>query len=444
MGSSSSSITTATSSTQEDSSSTVASSTSSSTASSSDSGGASNPSLFAQFDDSVDSQSSWYDDNWFELGNGFSGTLNTLTLEGKVSDQLYYGSHVALQEFKDKNYTVMIQQFPISDNAPFTPVIATATFSGLSISLKPYFYYRLTTMQDFQNRSVILAGTATTTTGTMMWDNFIYGEGGVQFTEPFFPFMVMEGIAATSTLTPPPLTTPTNLAMQFDDLGMQLSLSFGTSTDPDWSANPLHYEMNYSTSTTLSDADWSALGSIPVAIGNSYLIGVRAEDNFGDVSAVVTTTWNFPPGFSPYHLSPELNYAYQYFTVPVTSTLQSIQLFTANFLTGARNPDVTGCSLELFDEYDLSSLGVIPSDNGFSGYSCAGTPIFNFTSSPFVLSPSHIYHWVFQDQTWNPSTAAVVQFYGTGVDAAGGLFSDPSLVNAKFVVTGDTGVLFSN
>ena len=36
------------------------------------------------------------------------------------------------------------------------------------------------------------------------------------------------------------------------------------------------------------------------------------------------------------------------------------------------------------------------------------------------------------------------QFYGTAVNAAGGMFSNPSLVNAKFTVTGDAGVLFSN
>ena len=256
--------------------------------------------------DSANSPGSWYDDNWFELGNGFAGTLNALTLEGAVSSQDYFASHVALQEFKDKNYTATVQSFPISDDAPFTYTMATTTFSGLSIPLKPYFYYRLATVQDRQNRSVILAGVATTTTGMVMWNNFIYGTGRVEYTEPFFPFMEMAGVSATSTLTPPPLTTPTNLAENFDELGMQLNLLWSTSTDPDWSANPLHYEMNYSTSTKLSDNGWAAPAAIPVAMGNPYLIGVRAMDNFGDVSAAATTTWNFPAGFVPYLLSPEL------------------------------------------------------------------------------------------------------------------------------------------
>jgi hypothetical protein len=414
------------------------------TATSSASVASSSGALFEQLDDSANSPGSFYDDNWFELGNGFAGTLNALTLEGAVNAQDYLASHVALQEFKDKNYTAMVQQFPISDNAPFTYTMATTTFNGLFIPLKPYFYYRLTTSQDWQNRSVILAGTTTTATGTAMWDNFIYGTGGVEYTEPFYPFIIMEGTAVTSTLTPPPLTAPTNLAESFDELGMQLNLSWSTSTDPDWSGNPLRYEMNYSTSTTLLDASWTDPGPIPVAIGNSYLIGVRALDDYGAISTTATTTWNFPPGFTPYLLSPELSYAYQYFTVPSTSTLQSIQLFTTNFGTGARSKDNIFCYLQVFDEYDLSSMGMTSADSGATGYACGSNPVFTFASLPLVLHPDHRYHWVFTASTGNPSTGASTQFYGTVAQTADSPFSDPSLGSAKFTVMGDSGVLFSN
>jgi hypothetical protein len=278
-----------------------------------------------------------------------------------------------------------------------------------------------------------------------MWNGFIYGAGRVEFTSTFFPFMVMQGVFATSTLVPPPLTTPTDLAENFDELGMQLNLSWSTSTDPDWPANPLHYEMNYSTSTTLSAAGWIDPGPIPVSLGSSYLIGIRAEDDYGAVSAAATTTWNFPPGFVPYLLSPSLSYAYQYFTVPSTSTLQSIQLFTTNFQTGARYSTNIMCYLQLFDEYDLSSMGMTPADSGVTGVACGVSPVFTFASSPLVLYPDHQYHWVLTATTGNPSTGAGVQIYGTATNTAGGLFGgDPSLVNAKFTVNGDSGVLFSN
>jgi hypothetical protein len=437
-----SSTTSATSSTTTTTSS--ATSTPTTTISTPDASPTSTPALFAQTADTAQSPQSWYDDNWFDLGNGYAGTLNTLTLEGKVSDVHYFASHVWLQEFKDPNYTAMIQQFTISDNAPFTNVMATATFSGLAIPLKPYFYYRLATVQDYQNRSVILAGTPNTTVGTVMWDSFIYGTGRVESTNPYFPYMIMEGVAATSTEMPPPLPPPSDMIIDFDDVGMQLTPSFSISTDPDWPANPLHFEMNYSTSSSLSDAGWGPLAPIPLVFGNSYLIGVRERDNFGDVSAPATTTWNFPAGFSPYILSPEMSYAAQYFNVSVTSTLQSIALFTTNLQTGARFPTGIWCTLSLYDSYNQASYGNTPSDNTISGYGCAGNPVFSFASSPLVLSPSHHYQWIFHAQTGNESTNASVQFYGTMIDTAGGLFNNSSLVNARFIVNGGSGVLFSN
>jgi hypothetical protein len=349
-----------------------------------------------------------------------------------------------LQAYKDPGYAALVQNFDISDNAPFTNVLATTTFDGLSIPLKPYFYYRLVTVQDRQNRSVILTGTPSTTVGTVMWDNFIYGTGRVEYTAPFFPFMIMEGIMPTSTPTPPPLTTPTNLAMNFDEFAMQLTPSFGTSTDPEWPGNPLLYEVNYSTSTSLSNDGWGASAPFPVVFGNTYLVGVRARDNYGAVSAIVTTTWSFPAGFAPYRLSPSLNYANQYFIVPVTSTLQSIEIFTTNMQTNAKNPEIVGCSMEMFYSDTPISYRMYPSDNGYGGYGCGGHLTFSFASSRLLLTPGTEYQWIFQSETGNPSTGASVQFYGTATDTARGSFSDPSLVNAKFVINGDSGVLFSN
>lgn len=402
--------------------------------------------LFSQSDDSVNSLGSWYGDNWFDLGNGFGGTLNSLTLEGGVNgnDLQPLASHIALQEFKDADYSAMIQQFTISDNAPFTAVMATATFDGLSIPLKPYFYYRLTTGQDRQNMSVVLAGTPSTTTGVAMHDNFVYGTGRVESTSTFFPYITMDGIEPTSTLTPPPLTTPTDLAVSFDELDMQINLSFSVSTDPEWPANPVGNEVNYSTSTSLDDAGWQGNNPIPVAIGNSYLLGVRGRDNYGAISAIATTTWNFPAGFVPYLLSPGLGYADQSFTVDATTTLQSIGLYTTNFQTGARNPSGVVCSLEFSFSNAPNSWETIPSDNGYAGPSCGRDPVFSFASSSILLAPGVQYQWIFQVSTGNPSTGASVQFYGSPTNTAGGLFNDPSLANAKFVVNGTDGVLFAN
>jgi hypothetical protein len=391
--------------------------------------------LFEQPDESETSNNSWYGDNWYDLGNGFSGVLTTLTLRGKIDDQTFRTSHVALQEFKDPNYQLMVEQ-------PFTSDMATATFSGLSIFLKPYFYYRLTTVQDYQNRSVILAGTSAT--GTAMWDDFVYGTGRVEYTKTFIPFISMEGVAATSTLAPPLLTAPTDLSGTFDDTRMELALSWSTSTDLDWPNNPLHYEINFSTSTSLDDGAWEGLSAIPVLFGNSYLIGVRAEDDFGDVSLIATATWNFPAGFSPYILSSGMRSGSQSFVLPFTTTLHSIEIFTADFMSTARDPSGSGCSLSLSYIDANSSYVTIPADNGYTGYSCAGDITFSFASSSPILYVGQQYEWVFQTQTGNPSTEADVQFFGKQAAVEGEMFSDPSLGSARFVLNGGKGVLLSN
>jgi hypothetical protein len=133
-----------------------------------------------------------------------------------------------------------------------------------------------------------------------------------------------------------------------------------------------------------------------------------------------------------------MSYAAQYFNVPSTSTLKSIGIFTTNFQTGSRWPDGHSCTLALYDSYNMSSYGITPSDDTFGGCQCVNNPTFSFASSSLVLYPSHHYQWIFT------LDGASVQLYGTAIDTAGGLFNDPSLVNARFVVTGDSGVLFSN
>ncbi len=402
------------------------------------------PALFAQEIDADLSPASWYDDNWFELGNGFSGTLRSLILEGKINDPHYAASHVSLQEFKDPAYTAMVRQFAIADGALFTDAMAKITFDDLGIALKPYFYYRIATVQDWQNRSVILAGTASTSAGTAMGNEFLYGTGRVESTSTFFPYLIMEGDAATSTAVAPRITPPSDIALGLDEENMWLELMFAVSSDPEWPDNPLHYEMAYATSTSLPDEGWVPVGTIPVVFGNDYLIGIRAMDDFGGVSEIATATWSFPPDFSPYILSPGLPYAAQWFDVSMTSTLRSIQIFTTNLQTNLRMPDNLQCTLSLYDSFHDASYGNTPSDYAVGGYGCADDPVFSFASSSLVLSPSHHYQWIFQAPTGNQTTYASVQFYGKNIDTVGGAFSDPSLANARFKVTGDAGVLVAN
>ncbi len=148
--------------------------------------------LFQQTDDSSASRGSWYDDNWYQLGRGFAGTITSLTLEGTVDCPDAGASIISLTEFGDSNYTQLLNTFSITGNANFTiGVVSKSTFSDLTIPLDPNHYYRLDTVESRQNCSVILMGTPGI--GTAMYDNFEYGTGLVQNYYAFYPFITASG-----------------------------------------------------------------------------------------------------------------------------------------------------------------------------------------------------------------------------------------------------------
>jgi hypothetical protein len=409
------------------------------------------PALISQLLADQVSRGSHYSDNWYRLGTGYAGTLHTLTLQGYVNGAPFSASHVWLKEYKDALYSNLIQTFTISDDAPFTTDVATATFDNLSIPLKPYFYYRLDTVQGYQNRSVILLGTDTT--GTAMYNEFVNGTGRVEHTYPFMPYMVGLGERNISA-TPPPLTAPSNISFDFNKLTLELTVSWTPSTDPDWSANPLYYEFNYSTSTTLDPNGWTTASNIiHVEVGNNYLVGVRARDNFGAVSDVATATWNFPVGFVPYVVSSPVGSMSQDFVLASAGTLRSTDVFIEGFSTTSVNPASNSCTLDLYDAESVPAVLIATSDTAYAGNHCTGQLTFDFTSTAPVLADGHRYRWIFSAVTGNISTHAAVTFYGTSVDTAGGFCTDGSpggmcssgaIANAKFALTGTAGTLFEN
>lgn len=251
--------------------------------------------------DDTNSDGSWYDDNWYDLGTGFYGTIRSLMLEGFVNSTYYFKSHLYLEEYLDRDYSRLNQEYTISDNAPFTPTLQTITISGLNIPLQPNKYYRLSTSQDFQNRSVILTGT--TATGTAMWDEFIYGTGRVENYYSFYPYLAAVMIPDYPPLEPP--NPPPGMSVAFDPASSTIGISWQAATDPDTTSSLLTYQVNVSPSSTLIDSDWRTLGSntfqvtAAVTFGNTYTIGVRAVDDLNNVGQPLTQTWNFPDDYTP-------------------------------------------------------------------------------------------------------------------------------------------------
>lgn len=103
-----------------------------------------------------------------------------------------------------------------------------------------------------------------------------------------------------------PPSSPASVQTSFDDLHSLLNIRWSTSTDPDSVDNSLVYEFNITSSSALNENGWRSLGSsLPnnlsasaeVAFPNSYKIGIRASDDFGDKSEPNVVNWNFPDGF---------------------------------------------------------------------------------------------------------------------------------------------------
>jgi RHS repeat-associated protein len=162
--------------------------------------------LFNQTDASATSIGSWYSDNWYQLGTGFSGTLNTLTLQCYTSGgPLPSSSNLYLQEFSDSGYTVQTNnyQLNINGNPTCDQYPNYRTFNNLNIPILPTLYYRLYTYANIQNASAILLGTSST--GLAMYDSFDYGVGKVYFYYTFYPYV----LSTTPPLPPPPPACPT-------------------------------------------------------------------------------------------------------------------------------------------------------------------------------------------------------------------------------------------
>ncbi len=399
-----------------------------------------------------ESHGSWYDDNWYKLGTGFYGTVYALTFEGGVTgrgDNLQ-DSTVLLQEYLDSNYSTKNREFVISQGKDFTNEFKQVIIKNLNIPLQPNKYYRLWTSNGLQNAYVALKGTAAPSCdspcGDAMWNEFVFNQGRTEHIYRFYPFIqavMQKNFPAQSAPTSPAITD-----VSFDELGSRVIVSWASSTDADTTDNLIKYEFNYSSSTELSPDGWVEVGrtsrDFPVEFPNSYTFGVRAKDDFGNTSAPTVQNWSFPSGFSPTVLSNSLGSADQNFVLASDGILGSIKVFTTDISTSARFVDALSCGLSL---YDVDAGGDIPtatSETTHFGNDCTGSPTFAFGTAPEIISGHH-YRWHFVISTGNPSTGASVKFWGKMIDTAGGLFSDPSIVNARFEITDSGGgTLFKN
>lgn len=101
----------------------------------------------------------------------------------------------------------------------------------------------------------------------------------------------------------------------FETKNSTLTLSWPPANDEDTIDSKLSYEINFSTSTEFDDNLWKRSDSenhhsLIVSPDDSFLIGVRAKDDFGNVSSVATTSWVYPK--TNFHFIQDLNDGWSY------------------------------------------------------------------------------------------------------------------------------------
>lgn len=99
-------------------------------------------------------------------------------------------------------------------------------------------------------------------------------------------------------------TAPLLQLLLFDPTASSLQLAWSTSTDADSADQSIRYEIALSTSSVINESAWVDKGTatsatMSVSYPSTYLVGVRAKDDFGTVSLVSLTEWSFPSEFSP-------------------------------------------------------------------------------------------------------------------------------------------------
>lgn len=350
--------------------------------------------------DGADSQPSWYSDNWYDLGTGFMGTMRSLTLEGYINSDLFGGSTLSIQEFPDATYTTPDHTFPLP-NMPFIQTVAKLTAPGLKIPLSPTKYYRLTTVQSYQNRSVILKGT--NATGTAMWDNYVYGVGGIEYPYSFYPYMT--GIIDPQELAIAPPSLLGNIIIIFDPAQSTINVAWPAATDADEPLVPPTYQINISTSTTLDPAQWQSEGTkltdiFPVTLPHTYTIGVRALDDFNHPSLPLTVPWSFPPNYAPlaqfdHSAGLTSDDGAQKITFIATTTASAINFWTAYAHGGATHSTAENQLFiykdigSTYSAMDPTSVGVeIPSGNPVVTLNGFGDGLRTYSfAAPITFSP---------------------------------------------------------
>jgi len=220
-------------------------------------------------------------------------------------------------------------------------------------------------------------------------------------------------LSSNSHLLPP---NKPKIEISFDSSDQKLNILGSTTTDPDSLDENLIYEINYSTSTELDPNNWTKINYFPYSIDvvypNSYIIGLRAKDEFQNISEDIIN-WSFPDDYviiasqniKETSGNPNALTVAQVFKAQNSGYVQGIKVYLAdyslyqNYLRWQYNLSVSLYKVE--DEQNLDLNNIITEENkiaqseGINNALVLGGQFlsFNFPSKPY-LEENKKYIWV--------------------------------------------------
>jgi hypothetical protein len=225
-----------------------------------------------------------------------------------------------------------------------------------------------------------------------------------------------------------------------------VTASWASSTDSDTLDSAISYDLQYTTSSSFSDSGWVSQGTdlsvtFDVVFDNSYLVGVRATDDFGTTSTVSSSTFSFPAGYvvlpsQKVHdtllagFVTEGGTLGQKVTMTASSTISTVSMWLGN---GGGQYCCAASYLALYAD-DEGSFGTLVATSSVASISGAGAVQENtYTFSPGVSLSDGVAYWLVPVQSASNTNSS--QVYGSSGDLyAGGLWSADAGVDAYFVL----------
>jgi hypothetical protein len=220
-------------------------------------------------------------------------------------------------------------------------------------------------------------------------------------------------LSSNSHLLPP---NKPKIDISFDSSNQKLNILGSKTKDPDSLDGNLIYEINYSTSTELDPNNWTKINYFPYSIDviypNSYIIGLRAKDEFQNISEPDIINWSFPDDYviiasqniKETSGNPNAGAVAQVFKAQNSGYVKGIKVYLAEYHLQDYlrwRYDLSASLYKIDDEKNLDLNNIIKEENkiaqseGINNALVSSSQFlsFNFPSKPY-LEENKKYVWV--------------------------------------------------